>query len=332
MSKKTANALASTLVAITMVAACGGGDEPPEAMSAGRSIVLYAELSEERAAALKAAYEADTDGGLLLVLDEGAALLDILRRKADQPAADVLLLRGNDDLAAAVDEDLLRPIVDNPFADFPAEPDGYWAPLGAAADLIVTAPSEDAVAAGLGYADLAAADFRGDLCLRRGAHARSQSLVAHLLSTLGERDAELVVRGWRANLAMSVFDDEASLLEAVERGDCGIAIASSDAVANHRSDGRELGAIHWPQPAWPHMLAAGVSRHAREPDGGKAFVAWLTSSSGQAALHSAGFDYSPLSGAGPEGLPGRGVFAADAAATFWLQADAARLIERARYR
>ena len=325
--------LPALLAAMTLLAACGGNDDAsPTTASPGESVVLYAELDEQRAAALAAAYEADTGGGLLLVLDDGPALLDVLRRKADQPPADVLLLRGNEDLAAAVDEDLLRPIVDNPFAEFPGEPDGYWAPVGATVDLIVTAPSREALPDDIGYADLAAAEYRGGLCLRRGALARSRSLVAHLLSTLGARDAELAVRGWRANLAMSVFDDESSLVEAVARSECSVAIASSDAVARHRQEHGDLGAIYWPAQAWPHLLAAGVSRHAREPDAGKAFVTWLTTASGQAALHAAGYDYSPSAERRVDGLPALGTIASDAAASFWMHADAGRLIERARYR
>ena len=127
------------------------------------------------------------------------------------------------------------------------DPDGYWFGLGVRAEVIVYDTRKvDADSLG-GYTDLGEAGWLGRLCLQRSISGRMRSIVAALIAERGERDAELVARGWRANLATSVFDEQAELLLAVESGQCEVGIAGSDQVARILEDG--LGpniGVHFP--------------------------------------------------------------------------------------
>ena len=213
--------------------------------------------------------------------------------------------------------------------------------MGVRAELVVY-DQRSVDAADLGaYAELGEEHWRGKLCLQRGASERSRSLIAALIAERGERDAELAVRGWRANLAASVFDEQRDLLLAVESGECAVAIASSDEVAAFVGEGlAEHLRWHFPPPAaggaLQHITAAGVARHANNAELATRFVEWLASPGGQRALHAGGKDYpvnpdvqlpSPL-----DAWPSYSASPVGASRVAYLDQDAVRLAQRARYR
>ena len=126
------------------------------------------------------------------------------------------------------------------------------------------------------YAALADSRLRGHLCLSSSALAVNRALIALLIADLGVRPAEILVRGWKANLARPVLPTETALLEAMQAGSCRAGIVSSDvfdayATANPDSSLRlvTLRAAHI------LVEGIGVARHARNPAGAQRLVEWL---------------------------------------------------------
>lgn len=333
------------LLASFILTSCGDRPaEPPAAAgNGGDMLVLYTALPAERMSRLAERYLEDTGVLVNYMVESDDVLIDKLVRKEHRPGADVLLISGASHLADAVDTDVLRPIsaqpLENAVAETLRDPDGYWFGVGHRAEVLAyDARSVQAESLG-GYAGLAGDEWRGRLCLQRGSSERMRSIVAALIASMGERDAELVVRGWRANLATSVFDDQQELLQAIEDGTCAVGIVGSDQVAGLVQRGAAANTrVHFP-PAdaggtLQETIAAGVARHANDAALATAFVEWLVSADGQAALHEGGTDY-PLAGNMPAPLdawPDYSPSPVDAARAGYLRNEAQLLIERARYR
>ncbi len=299
---------------------------PPRPDLGDAELVLYTSLAHENVVAITDAWRESSGVTVSFLIDDASALIDKMANKEHYPGADLLLLSESVGISSAVDRDVLRPLPrSESSADgsaLPVDADGYWRAVGITADLIVRAAAIDAPAT---YAELGDARYKGELCLRRGIDPRSVALVAGMADSLGARDAELAVRGWRYNLAAAAFDTEADLLQAIFAGDCAIGIVDSRSVA--AIDAWPAGITASPPTdtaagVHVHPLAIGVSRHARDPETAGRFIDWLGSPDGQAALEAAaaapGVDAVPE--AMRETLP------------YYLYEDAELLIERARYR
>lgn len=316
----------------------------PEPAAAER-LVLYTSLPGERVNAVAQAFRQATGVVVDFKIDGDAELIAQLRQKEHHPGADVLLISGAGHLASALDQDVLRPALAGVGGDSLArdlrDPDGYWVGLGVRAELIVYDPAAVEAAELEGYAELGDTRWLGKLCLERSTADRSRALIGALIATYGERDAERIVRGWRANLATSVFDEQQSLLDAVGSGQCAIGIVSSEQLASFAGSAPAAGfGAHAPAAAnggtFENVTAAGVSRHANDPELAREFVAWLLSADGQRALHAEGGELAVAEGVSPaaHAAPWAGYEASPVhvnGAGFNVP-DAALLAERARYR
>ena len=324
--------------------ACSDPAQAPEAPPAdGQRLVLYTSLPVERVNGLAAAFRSETGIAIDFKIDAEAELLDALKRKENVPSADVLLIAGVGNLAEASDSDLFRPLQVQPSSvpESLRDPDGYWASVGIRAEFIVY--DGRSVAAGDlgGYADLAEVDWHGKLCLQRSTAERSRALIGLLIAQQGERAAERVVRGWRNNLATSVFDDQQDMLAAIGAGQCAVAIASSEQITRFLSSPEATPLkVHAPPlehgGTFRNIVGAGVSRHATNPELGERFVAWLSSVEGQGSLHSLGGEFPATTAVPPaDALSDWASYSPSsesAASVGFNVPDAVLLAERARYR
>jgi len=234
----------------------------------------------------------------------------------------------------AADEGALRPLQSDTVAGaipgWLRDPDGYWTAIGFT-PIEVACHAErqadcDAVDA---YEDLARPDFRGRLCLSAASLAVNQTLIAGLIADKGVREAELIVRGWIANLAVPPLESEAAVLQAVAAGTCGLAPVSFRAVHDF---GRPTVVTSWPQPGYFDVVAVGINRHARSPDAARRLVDWVVGDAAQAAQFTA-IGLRPVKPGVPAGgLPLPPSDAMHNAAVFGSHAtEALQLAERARW-
>lgn len=344
LSRRNARALA--VIAGLLGASCSQeAGSPPATSRKAPMLVLYTSMPAERIANVASAY-AEAAGVIVnYMVDSDEVLIDKLIRKEHLPGADVLLITGAGHLAQAVDSDVLRPItsarLEDTISDALRDLDGYWFGVGVRAELIVYDQRRVAAPTLGGYADLADESWHGKLCLQRSIHERSRSLVAALIAEHGERQAEMIVRGWRANFATSVFDSQRDLLLAIESGACGVGVASSDEVARFVSEGLvENLRFHFPSAddggTQLRLSAAGVARHANDAKMATEFVEWLTSPSGQRTLHAASDEYPANPDVAPispiDSWPQFAASPIGASRSGFVYQDAILLVQRARYR
>ena len=324
--------------------ACSDRTPLPEATdSQDQRLVLYTSLPVERVNVLAAAFRSATGIAIDFKIDSEPELLEALRRREHVPGADALLISGVGSLTEAAESDVFRPLsaLPNAVPEPLRDPDGYWVGVGVRAEFIVY--GSQAVTSGelAGYAELADAAWHGKLCLQRSTAERSRALIATLMARDGAREAERIVRGWRANLAMSVFDDQQEMLAAVAAGQCAVTIASSNQIARFLSvtPAAEI-KVHTPRleagGTFRNLTGAGVSRHAANPQLGERFVGWLSTVEGQHALHNLGGEFPTITEADPaDVLTPWAVFEPSplhASTVGFNVSDAALLAERARYR
>jgi iron(III) transport system substrate-binding protein len=189
------------------------------------------------------------------------------------------------------------------------------------------------------YSSLAAGAWRERLCLSSSNIPGNGSLIAMLIYDHGLREAEVIVRGWRANLATSSFSDDQDLLQAIAAGQCVLGIADSSEIARFQETNPAATlASHWFREAGVQHINAsggGVTRHAQNPEGATSLLEWLTSAPANTlfALSSREFPANAIAEsaasiaawsrfeANPVNLSSLG----------YLQEDAVKLAERARY-
>ncbi|MEY4368394.1 MAG: hypothetical protein RL564_344, partial [Pseudomonadota bacterium] len=166
----------------------------------------------------------------LLTANEGALLARLNAEGASTPA-DVLITVDAGNLWLAAQQGQLRAMNSAVLQkNIPAhlrDPDNQWFGLSVRARTIVYSKSAVRASELSTYEDLAQPKWKGRLCLRTSKKVYNQSLIAMMITELGEPKTEEVVRGWVANLVTTPFPDDTSLMKAIAAGQCQVGIVNT---------------------------------------------------------------------------------------------------------
>jgi iron(III) transport system substrate-binding protein len=319
---------ANWLIVVLALSACSRPTEESTAPAARpEPVVVYASFEDENyLPSLFADFTRET--GIPVTVrhrPEHQIVGEVIANKGSPPA-DLLMTRSVHGVWRAADEGALRPLMSDRIAStvpgWLRDPDGYWTGVGFYfLDVVCSEEQQEDCDAVDAYEDLGKPEFGGRLCLSAASLPVNRTLVAGLIADHGVRPAELIVRGWVANLALPPFDSEAALLQAVEAGTCGLAVVSS--LAFHDFN-RPTVVTTWPQPGYFDVIAVGINRHARSPDTARRLAEWLVTSPAQAAQNEAiGLERVNPSAAGDERH--------NAAVFGFHETDAVKLAGRARW-
>ena len=255
---------------------------------------MYASHADEAAVnALFAEFSVETGIPVVTRFGRASEQAGALIAKTDEPRADVLFATAVHELWRAADEGALRPLGGIAAkAGVPAalrDPDDAWTAISyVEARILVDGRVLDAAAVD-SFEYLAEPALAGRLCLTGPDQPVNRAVIAHWLDGHGRRPAERLVRGWLANLAKPPFAAERELVAAIAAGTCGAGIVSS-AAGRPVIPGfaRQPLAAVTPVPAIVNVEAAGISRHAGNPDAARRLIAWLLSEPVQARYPAAG--------------------------------------------
>ncbi|NCV85761.1 MAG: extracellular solute-binding protein [Oxalobacteraceae bacterium] len=225
----------------------------------------------------------------LLTANEGALLARLNAEGASTPA-DVLITVDAGNLWLAAQQGQLRAMNSAVLQkNIPAhlrDPDNQWFGLSVRARTIVYSKSAVRASELSSYEDLAQPKWKGRLCLRTSKKVYNQSLIAMMITELGEAKTEEVVRGWVANLVTTPFPDDTSLLKAIAAGQCQVGIVNT----------YYLGRILVKEPDFPVALfwanqsgsgthvnvsGAGITKHAKNPLGAQKLIEYLSMETAQ---------------------------------------------------
>ena len=332
-----------TLIAALLVAACGEREQASEVVDTTAEvnpepIVVYA--SYENDAYLPKMFEGFTeDTGIRVTVrnaEQQKNVDDVIAKRGSPPAD--LLLTSLIGVWRAADEGALRPLgsdaINKSVSEFMRDPDGFWTaislrPVHIAFDTQHFSRSEIG-----GVEDLAKPEFKGKLCLTSSAREVNRLLIAKLIQSLGERSAEIIVRGWVSNLALPSFSSEVELMRAMEAGTCAVGMVSySELRRSVANEGAERIGAKAIVPVHGSVEAAGINRHAREPKAARLLLEWMLSRQVQAD-HVTRIVASPVIVEAYEDEASIAEFVGGKylGAAAWLDEDAAKLAERAAYR
>lgn len=225
----------------------------------------------------------------LLTANEGALLARLNAEGASTPA-DVLITVDAGNLWLAAQQGQLRAMNSAVLQkNIPAhlrDPDNQWFGLSVRARTMVYSKSAVRASELSSYEDLAQPKWKGRLCLRTSKKVYNQSLIAMMITELGEAKTEEIVRGWVANLATTPFPDDTSLLKAIAAGQCQVGIVNT----------YYLGRILVKEPDFPVALfwanqsgsgthvnvsGAGITKHAKNPVGAQKLIEYLSMETAQ---------------------------------------------------
>jgi len=333
------------IVACSFVAGSCGEREPtaehgePQSQLNQEPVVVYASYADETyLPALFAGFTRDTGIRVTVRHATAESIVDDVIGKRGSAPADLLLTANVTGVWRAADEGALRPLGSDVVNErVPAQlrdPDGYWTAVTWRTAQIVFDPQALSTAAVGSYEDLANPEFENKLCLTTSTLADNRSLIASLIKIYGVRPAETIVRGWMQNLALPPFKSESDLMRAIAAGTCSVGIVSSSRT-HLPPPQNEANRVVASTPALGHtgVEAAGINRHAREPDAARQLLEWMLSAPAQ-QQHASATKTLPVirPAAGQAAAWSRQLGESNVAAVAWLDEDAAKLAERAGYR
>ena len=337
----------AVVAAALLVAACGdsANENALDEATALKPVVVYSARAEQLIKPIFDAYTAATGVPVRYMTDSEQPLIQKLKAEGATTVADILLTVDAGNLWYAAEEGVLRPAYSDVLErNIPAhlrDPENLWFAMSVRARTIVYDTRKIDPSQLTGYAGLADEKWKGKLCLRTSAKVYNQSLVAMMIARMGERETEIIVRGWVDNLATSVFPNDTKLIEAIAAGQCQLGIVNTYYFGRLQRENADIPvAIFWPTAesggVHVNVSGAGITRHSRNPDGARALLEWMSGEVGQQFLAGENLEYpanpaiepSPLVAAwgefdaSPMNVTQAGVF----------QADAVKLMDRADYR
>ena len=337
----------AVVAAALLVAACGdsANENALDEATALKPVVVYSARAEQLIKPIFDAYTAATGVPVRYMTDSEQPLIQKLKAEGATTVADILLTVDAGNLWYAAEEGVLRPAYSDVLErNIPAhlrDPENLWFAMSVRARTIVYDTRKIDPSQLTGYAGLADEKWKGKLCLRTSAKVYNQSLVAMMIARMGERETEIIVRGWVDNLATSVFPNDTKLIEAIAAGQCQLGIVNTYYFGRLQRENADIPvAIFWPTAesggVHVNISGAGITRHSRNPDGARALLEWMSGEVGQQFLAGENLEYpanpavepSPLVAAwgefdaSPMNVTQAGVF----------QADAVKLMDRADYR
>lgn len=258
--------------------------------AAADTVTVYSARNEQLLKPLLDRYSKETGTQIKLLTTNEGALLARLKAEAESTPADVLITVDAGNLWLAAQQGQLRPlnsaVLEKNIPAHLRDPGNEWFGLSVRARTIVYNKATVKPAELSTYEDLASQKWKGRLCLRTSKKVYNQSLVAMMISEIGEQKTEAIVRGWVANLKTDPFPDDTSLLKAIAAGQCDVGIANT----------YYLGRLLVKEPDFPvglfwanqngsgthvNVSGAGITKHAKNPAGAQKLIEYLSMEAAQ---------------------------------------------------
>jgi iron(III) transport system substrate-binding protein len=276
------------------------------AQATPQAVTVYSSRIEQLLKPTLDRYTQETGVRVNLLTDRGGSLAERLAAEGATSPADVLITVDMGNLWSAAERGLLRK-VDSPVlnANVPAnfrDPGSRWWGLSQRERTIFYAEGKVDPKNLSTYEDLALPKWKGKLCLRTSKQTYTQSLAAMMIAKHGEAKAEEIARGWVANLATDVFTNDNALLKAIQAGQCEVGIANTyyyGRILSREADFGNSVKLFWANQgsgeggAHVNLSGGGVTAHARNPEGARKLLEWLSTQAVQTAYTHGTFE-SPI--------------------------------------
>ncbi len=342
------------LLVLPVLSGCQGEQSDSAGSDAGTvaspllPLVVYSARKEHLIRPLFDRYTALTGQPIEYITDSAGPLVARLQAEGSRSPADLLLTTDAGNLWYAAQQGLLREVTSSELERVPGslrDPDGRWYGLSVRARTIVFATDRVSPEELSSYEQLADQTWSGRLCLRTAKKVYNQSLVATMIASIGEQQAESIVAGWVANLALPPFSNDTKVMEAIASGQCDVGIVNTYYYGRLKQERPDLElALFWPNQSGKAPLdrgvhinvsGGGVVVHSARPKAAATLLGWLVSPEAQTLFASLNQEY-PVDPEGEvsETVAGWGSFKRDTinlSVAGEFQGAAIRLMDRAGY-
>jgi iron(III) transport system substrate-binding protein len=260
------------------------------AIASADTVTVYSARNEQLLKPLLDRYSKETGTEIRLMTANEGALLARLNAEGASTPSDVLITVDAGNLWLAAQQGQLRPLNSTVLQkNIPAhlrDPDNQWFGLSVRARTIVYSKSAVRPAELSSYEDLAQPKWKGKLCLRTSKKVYNQSLIAMMITEIGEAKTEEIVRGWVANLATTPFPDDTSLLKAIAAGQCQVGIVNTYYLGRLLVKEPDLPVgLFWANQSGSgthvNVSGAGITKHAKNPAGAQKLIEYLSMEAAQ---------------------------------------------------
>ena len=313
------------LVALAALTSCST-DDASQGVSAGE-LNLYSSRHYDTDIAL---YENFTEAtGIKINLIEAGAdeLIERIKSEGEASPADLLITVDAGRLwraeQAAIFQPINSPILSERLPDNMRHPGGLWVGLSKRARVIVYHAEAGLPNPLSDYSDLANPAHQGKVCIRSSSNIYNISLMAAMVSRMGEAAAEEWAAGVVANFARTPQSNDTGQIRAVASGECQIGVANtyylarlaaSDDPADHAVSsavniifpGQESNGTH------VNISGAGLVSTSPNPENAIKFLEYLTSEPAQLLFANGNNEYPAVPGIAPtSAVVGLGEFSED---------------------
>ena len=254
------------------------------------TVTVYSARNEQLLKPLLDRYSKETGTEIRLMTANEGALLARLNAEGASTPADVLITVDAGNLWLAAQQGQLRalnsPVLQKNIPAHLRDPDNQWFGLSVRARTIVYSKSAVRPTELSSYEDLAQPKWKGKLCLRTSKKVYNQSLIAMMITEIGEAKTEEIVRGWVANLATTPFPDDTSLLKAIAAGQCQVGIVNTYYLGRLLVKEPDLPVgLFWANQSGSgthvNVSGAGITKHAKNPAGAQKLIEYLSMEAAQ---------------------------------------------------
>lgn len=261
-----------------------------------QAVTVYSARIEELLKPTLDRYTKETGVKINLLTDRNGSLNERLAAEGESSPADVLITVDVGSLWSAAERGLLQPVksaaLDESVPAHFRDPNGRWWGLSQRSRTMFYSPQRVDPKQLSTYEDLADPKWKGKLCMRTGKQVYTQSLVAMLIAQHGVPKTEQIVKGWVANLAGDVYTNDRGMLAAIAAGQCEVALVNTYYYGREQAKDANYAksvALFWANQgagqggAHVNISGAGVTKHAKNPEGARKLIEWLASAKEQTA-------------------------------------------------
>ena len=313
------------LVALATLTSCSH-DDSSEGASVGE-LNLYSSRHYDTDIAL---YEKFTEAtGIKINLIEAGAdeLIERIKSEGKASPADLLITVDAGRLwraeQAGVFQPIDSPILNERLPENMRHPDGLWVGLSKRARVIIYNAEAGLPEPLSDYSDLANPAHRGKVCIRSSSNIYNISLMAAVVSRMGEAAAEEWAAGVVANFARTPQSNDTGQIRAVASGECQIGVANTYYLARlaasaDPADQAVASAVNIVFPGQQgngthvNISGAGLVSTSPNPENAVKFLEYLTSEQAQRLFANGNNEYPAVPGiAATSAVVGLGEFSED---------------------
>ena len=177
------------------------------------------------------AFENDTGVKVNVISGKAKVLQKRIKQEGINTRADVLLTVDAGNLYKAKKDGLLQRIsstkLNNLIPSYLRDDDGYWYGLSIRSRVIMYNPDRVKTSDLSTYEDLANKKWKNRICIRSSSNIYNQSLLASMISNLGEDNAEKWAKGIKNNFSKDPKGNDRTQMTSVVMNECDLTIANT---------------------------------------------------------------------------------------------------------